>query len=74
MAADPLRHCTAATIQQLHQQWTQQLLLELETKVYRGLMSVYHSVLNVKALVAFNQETALVGAFSVIVKSSRTFA
>ena len=30
--------------------------------------------LNVKALVgAFNQEKALVGAFSVIVKSSRTF-
>ena len=34
-------------------------------------MSVYHSVLNVKALVgAFNQEKALVGAFSVIVKTS----
>ena len=33
-------------------------------------MSVYHSVLNVKALVgAFNQEKALVGAFSVIVKT-----
>ena len=39
-------------------------------------MSVYHSVLNVKVLVAFNKETetALVGAFSVIVKSSQTFA
>ena len=42
---------------------------------YRG-MSVYHSVLkassvlNVKALVgAFNQKKALVGAFSVIVKT-----
>ena len=37
---------------------------------YRGLMPVWHSsngVLNVKALVgAFNQEKALVGAFSVI--------
>ena len=33
-----------------------------------------NSVLNVKALVgAFNQEKALVEAFSVIVKSSRTF-
>ena len=32
-------------------------------------MPVWHSVLNVKALVgAFNQEKALVGAFSVIVK------
>ena len=32
-------------------------------------MSVYHSVLNVKALVdTFNQEKAKVGAFSVIVK------
>ena len=31
---------------------------------YRGLTPVYHSVLNVKVLV---------GAFSVIVKSSRTF-
>ena len=36
---------------------------------YRGLMSVQHSVLDVKVLVgAFNQEKALVGAFSVIVK------
>ena len=34
----------------------------------------FNSVLNVKALVgAFNQEKALAGAFSVIVKSSRTF-
>ena len=33
-----------------------------------------NSILNVKALVgAFNQEKALVGAFSMIVKSSRTF-
>ena len=33
-------------------------------------MYVQHSVLNVKALVgAFNQEKALVGAFSVIVKT-----
>ena len=33
-----------------------------------GSMSVMHSVLNVKALVgAFNQEKALVGAFSVII-------
>ena len=33
-------------------------------------MPVQHSVLNVKALVgAFNQEKALVGAFSVIVKT-----
>ena len=48
--------------------------LELETKVAEGLR-IFHkhlnSVLNVKALVgvgAFNQEKALVGAFSVIVK------
>ena len=35
-----------------------------------GSMPVKHSVLNVKALVgAFNQEKALVGAFSVIVKT-----
>merc|ERR1711949_84386 len=35
-----------------------------------GSTSVYNSVLNVKALVgAFNQEKALVGAFSVIVKT-----
>ena len=35
-----------------------------------GSMYVQHSVLNVKALVgAFNQEKALVGAFSVIVKT-----
>ena len=34
-----------------------------------GSMPVQHSVLNVKVLVgAFNQEKALVGAFSVIVK------
>ena len=36
--------------------------------------SIVDSVLNVKVYVgAFNQEKALVGAFSVIVKSSRTF-
>ena len=36
---------------------------------YCGLTPIYHSVLNVKALVgAFNQEKALVGALSVIVK------
>ena len=36
---------------------------------YRGLMPSYHSVLNVKALVGtFNQEKALAGASSVIVK------
>ena len=36
--------------------------------------NIFDSVLNVKALVAaFNQEKALVGAFFVIVKSSRTF-
>ena len=35
-------------------------------------MPVYHSVLNVKAVVAaFNQEKALVGAFSVIVQLQR---
>ena len=35
-----------------------------------GSMSLQHSVLNVKALVgAFNQENALVGALSVIVKT-----
>ena len=35
-----------------------------------GSMPIKHSVLNVKALVgAFNQEKALVGAFSVIVKT-----
>ena len=44
------------------------------TSTYCGLTPVKHSILNVKALVgAFNQEKALVGAFSVIVKSSRTF-
>ena len=38
------------------------------------LAQCLNSVLNVKVLVgAFNQEKALVGAFSVIVKSSRTF-
>ena len=45
-----------------------------------GLTSVYHSVFiidysylkNVKAIFGFNQEKALVGAFSVTVKSSRT--
>ena len=37
-------------------------------------MPVAHSVLNVKALVGtFNQKKALGGAFSVIVKTSRTF-
>ena len=38
-----------------------------------GSMPVYHSVLNVKALVGayFNQEKALVGAFSVIVQLHR---
>ena len=37
-------------------------------------MSSYHSVLNVKTLIdAFNQEKALVGAFSVIVNSSRSY-
>ena len=39
-----------------------------------GSMPVYHSVLNVKALVgSFNQEKALVGAFSVIVKTDGLF-
>ena len=39
---------------------------------YHGLMSVENSVLNVKALAGtFNQ--ALIGAFSVVLKSSRTF-
>ena len=38
------------------------------------LVPVSHSVLNKKALVCtFNQEKALIGAFSVIAKSSRTF-
>ena len=38
------------------------------------LAKCFNSVLNVKALVgAFNQEKALVGAFSVIVKSSQIF-
>ena len=41
---------------------------------YARLASCLNSVLNVKALVgAFNQEKALVGAFSVIVKSSQSF-
>ena len=41
------------------------------TTTYCGLMPAYHSVLNVKALVGtFNQEKALVGAFSVIVKTN----
>ena len=44
-----------------------------------GSMPVYHSVLNsvlnVKALIgAFNQETALVGASSAIVKTDGSFA
>ena len=37
------------------------------------LASKLHLYFNVKALVAFNQEQALVGAFFVIVKSSETF-
>ena len=44
--------------------------------VYLQWVNAYclNSVLNVKALVgAFNQEKALVGAFSVIVKSSQNF-
>ena len=37
-------------------------------------MPIEHGVLNVKVLEgAFNQEKALVGAFSAIVKYSRTF-
>ena len=48
------------------------------TSTYRGvnahLSECLNSVLNVKALAgAFNQEKALVGAFSVIVKFSGTF-
>ena len=40
-----------------------------------GSMPVQHSVLNVKVLVgAFNQEKALAGAFSVIVKTEGSFA
>ena len=39
--------------------------------LYVGTTSVKHSVLNVKALVgAFNQEKALIGAFSMIVKTN----
>ena len=39
------------------------------------LFSVQHSILNVKALDrTFNQEKALVGAFSVIVKTDGSFA
>ena len=35
-----------------------------------GITPVWHSVLNVKALVGtFNQDEALIGAFSVIAKS-----
>ena len=42
------------------------------TSTYRGLTPVQHSVLNVKAIVGtFNQEKALVGAFSVIVQLHR---
>ena len=42
---------------------------------YRGLTSVQHSILKVKALDStFNQEKALVGAFSVIVKTDGSFA
>ena len=41
----------------------------------RGLISVQHSILNVKALDStFNQEKALVDAFSVIVKTDGSFA
>ena len=40
-----------------------------------GSTPFYHSVLNVKALEGtFNQEKALVGAFSVIVKTDGSFA
>ena len=40
-----------------------------------GSMTVWNSVLNVRALVgSFNQEKALVAVFSVIVKFSQTFA
>ena len=40
--------------------------------MFIDIVSYFTSVLNVKALVgAFNQEKTLVGAFSVIVKSSR---
>ena len=39
-----------------------------------GSMPILHSVLNVKVLVgAFNQEKALVGAFSVIMKTDGSF-
>ena len=49
------------------------ITMKAPTRTY-SLSPVEHSVLNVKAQVAaFNLETALVGAFSVIVKSSRTF-
>ena len=52
-------------------------LLELQTKVreYFTIMEMAPtSVLTVKALLgAFNEERALIGAFSVIVKYSRTF-
>ena len=45
---------------------------------YRGLTPVYYSLnsfFNVKTLVGtFNQEKALVGAFSVIVKTDGSFA
>ena len=43
------------------------ILTASQFHVSRGLMSVLPSVSNVKAVVAtFNQENALVGAFSVI--------
>ena len=44
--------------------------LELETKVAEYFASIVTVSLNVKVLVgAFNQEKALVGAFSIIVKT-----
>ena len=51
--------------------------LQLETKVIHWVNACLTSVLNVKVLIrsflAFNQEKVLVGAFTMIVKSSGTF-
>ena len=58
-------------------------VVEFETKVRRSFAKISQlqrrptttSVLNVKAIVgAFNQERALAGASSMILKSSQTFA
>ena len=67
-----LLKCSLELQKNLHEYFT--MMKKFPTRINACLSKFHNSVLNVKALLgAFNQEKALVGAISVIVKSSGAF-